>query len=68
MQSDFEVSDGGAVREHARLPRAGLVAPVDDADADVPLEEQPTLEELIAFIDAHGGKLGPFRAYRPGRG
>jgi hypothetical protein len=38
------------------------VAPVDDADE--PLEEQPTLEELIAFIDAHGGKLGPFRGWR----
>jgi hypothetical protein len=28
-------------------------------------EEQQTLDELIAFIEAHGGKLAPYRGWRP---
>jgi hypothetical protein len=36
-------------------------------EPEAPLvEEEPeqTLEELIAFIEAHGGALGPFRGWR----
>jgi hypothetical protein len=34
----------------------------DDDNNRAPIEEPaPTLEELIEFIEAHGGRLGPLR-------
>jgi hypothetical protein len=44
---------------------AVMVDPMNENDS-APIVEEPeqTLEELIAFIDAHGGQLGPFRGWR----
>jgi hypothetical protein len=36
---------------------------VDDVE-ELNDEQRAELEELTAFIDAHGGRLGPFRGWR----
>jgi hypothetical protein len=34
-------------------------------DVELTEEQLGELAELTSFIDAHGGKLGPFRGWRP---